>query len=206
MWVMTTGGFYSAVEHRDNPELVLVRARAKGDLKRLKEYVPTLKIREDRGADYRWRTTMTRDEWASVLVALSTTIDYDNFKNAVRRKHSVKREGIYHRVWAALTRIEGGFDDRYYGRWERRHRPAAVRPSLWEDIPQRTIEDLERAEIRECLEFAYGADPQNWPSWACPKCDQLHSGWCTDDCGRCGEPRPFPTIDESILEEWLNGR
>lgn len=202
MWVITTSGFYSAVAHREHPELLLVRARAKGDLTRLKKVIPGMKIREDRRADYRWRTVVTREEWAHALVLLAADVDYDNFKNAVRRKHSRKREGIYHRVWSALTHIERGFEDRYYSRWARPARSRSAR-TLWE-LPDREPAEEVRAGIRETLEFAYGENPQSWPAWNCEECGQLHSGWDTDDCGRCGAPRPFPEIDETILEEWVD--
>ena len=51
MWVFTTGGFVSAVEHRDNPDLVMVRARDEQSLKTIAdkaEYQAIIATLEDR--------------------------------------------------------------------------------------------------------------------------------------------------------------
>ena len=35
MWLITTQGFYSAVEHREDPERLIVRARTREDIEAL---------------------------------------------------------------------------------------------------------------------------------------------------------------------------
>lgn len=37
MWIFTKDGFFSAVEHRDNSDLLMIRARCREDIERLAE-------------------------------------------------------------------------------------------------------------------------------------------------------------------------
>lgn len=105
MWLFTTQGFYSAVAHRDDPERVIVRARAREDLEALKEQIPTLRILEDARADYRYRAIVTLEQWVAAAAILAAGIDYDNFKAAVARRQGPERERVYVRVWAALAEL-----------------------------------------------------------------------------------------------------
>lgn len=116
MWLMTTQGFYSVVAYRGTADTMLVRSRAKGDLTNLDRQIPGIsrRISKDKRADYLWRATCSREEWALALARLAAEVDYDNFKTAVAKRHGHKRAGIYHAVWDALTRIEKGFAKRYY--------------------------------------------------------------------------------------------
>lgn len=45
MWVFSTQGFYSAVQHRGDPEKVIVRGRTLRDIEALKAQIPTLAAR-----------------------------------------------------------------------------------------------------------------------------------------------------------------
>lgn len=130
MWIMTTEGFYSVVEHRQDQDLLLVRSRARVDLENaLRELDGTLSgdttITNDRRADYPWRMIVQREDWALAVARMTHAIDYDNFKSAVARTGAggYKRSGIYHRVWSVLTSMEPNFDRRYYGprapKWSR---------------------------------------------------------------------------------------
>ena len=113
MWVATTTGFFSAVAHRDLADTILVRARSRTDLERLRRANPILKGRPiDRTfqADYPYRMTVTSGEWAAVMAAEAAGVDYDNFKNAVMRRQGVARSDTYHRVWAVLHAIEYELD------------------------------------------------------------------------------------------------
>lgn len=107
MWILTTRGFLSVVAHREEPGCVLVRARRREDLEALREQLPDLELREDRAADYRWRTTLTRESWAAALARLAGQIDYDNFKSAVARRQGAERAAPYGRVWAELRSLQG---------------------------------------------------------------------------------------------------
>lgn len=82
MWIFTSNGFLSAVEHRDKPGYLMVRARAREHLVGLAqrmgeqpEYTP--------GADYEWRVTITRKSFEGFVLEQIKNIDYDNFKNSI---------------------------------------------------------------------------------------------------------------------------
>lgn len=123
MWLMTKQGFYSSVAHRGNPDIMLIRTRAREDLEALEAQLPGVsdRIYSDQMADYLYRVELTRGEWVMVLARISGEVDYDNFKSAVAREMGSERAHVYHRCWDALTRIERGFARRYYGRWTGGH-------------------------------------------------------------------------------------
>ena len=122
MWLFTTRGFYSAVQHREDPRVVLVRARARKDLERLLE-LPTFttakgdprkdnpQILETPKADYPVRILVEKARWAAAMLDLGDEITYDNFKNAVKDRAPTKREGYrrsgtYMGVWSQMRKIE----------------------------------------------------------------------------------------------------
>lgn len=113
MWIMTRYGFFSVVENRENKNAVLIRARAKADLERLcdryGDTLPGFKAEDidgpDRYADYRWRLWVQRSDWMKALVDLTEDIDYDNFKDAVKKVDS-DRANRYMSVWGVLLRVQ----------------------------------------------------------------------------------------------------
>jgi hypothetical protein len=107
---MTTRGFYSAVQHRDRPGHVMVRARCRADLDRLLEIVqvdPAPEIVATlTNADYPYRVTMSAPAWETALYMLVQEITYPNFKHAVAQEQGEARERVYMRCWGALLAIE----------------------------------------------------------------------------------------------------
>lgn len=103
MWVFTTDGFFSAVVHRADPEVVIVRARVKHDLIHFRQKIRDndLVISTDWEADYPFRVVCPRSKWVHYLHVVAETMDYDNFKNANR-----DRSSVYHDVWAVLHDLE----------------------------------------------------------------------------------------------------
>lgn len=99
MWIFIPGAFVSIVEHRDDPNRVLVRARRREDLARffLDRRVPPIIALDD--ADYPFRVTELRVVVSSLVEQHAYAIDYDNFKAA---PPNAKRQGMLHRVWAAV--------------------------------------------------------------------------------------------------------
>lgn len=106
MWVMTTRGFYSAVQDRDNPARLLIRARCEDDIRNLKDLLPNSEPWRLKRSDYEWRLSCTVAEWAGVLANMALDIDYGNFKNAVRREQGAARASVYTSVWSVLLRLE----------------------------------------------------------------------------------------------------
>ena len=105
MWVMTTEGFFSAVEDRDDDIAVFVRARVRGDAEQLAAAVGGT-VLETPAADYRFRVRMTKTEWAGYVAACATGIDYDNFKNAVATRQGQARACVYGEIWSVLLRLQ----------------------------------------------------------------------------------------------------
>jgi hypothetical protein len=108
MWIFCKLGFFSAVQHREHPENLLIRARFKGDLERLlnamtpEEYAlcgrPSVSFTPD--ADYRYRVEIRKVVFAELIREQAEEIDYDNFKNAAH--DGTVRDGAYMDVWRAL--------------------------------------------------------------------------------------------------------
>ena len=106
MWVITTRGFFSVAADDDNPGMVLVRARARGDLDSLAEIIPSVEPWHDPAADYAWRARVARSEWGYALGVMAGEIDYRNFKNAVAARQGKPRAGVYAKVWSVLYELQ----------------------------------------------------------------------------------------------------
>lgn len=168
MWITSTEGFFSVVEHRDDDKLVLIRARARKDLENLVAVGERAKgvvtgitdesIIEDNHADYRWRIITTRNIWHSLLDQLVDEIDYDNFKNAVGKKDK-RRTHFLMKVWSAMFGVQ---TEEKYGRED-----AYRTPPAW-----RNPED------------------DAWVTRTCDECEEsdLYEEGAETDCLHCGEP------------------
>lgn len=108
MWLMTQYGFFSIVQHKDDAEKYLVRARLRPDLERLKDLAAlTTEIVELKSADYRYRIEIGREEMLRVLKWLGEAINYPNFKNRIADLPDQKdRLSQYHEVWGTMRRIK----------------------------------------------------------------------------------------------------
>lgn len=103
MWLMTTQGFYSVVEKKDNPDMLVVRARVRDDLKALERQLPgQIKIYEGIGTDYPFRIFIDRAHWEKAVREITEDISYTNFKNAVKERQGRKRANLYERLWGIL--------------------------------------------------------------------------------------------------------
>lgn len=113
MWLITEDGFASVVAHRERPDHLLVRARARADLESLCQVaseeglggLDPVGIFSLENADYRWRLEVRRDDFAALASAMVGRINYDNFKSRVARKDP-DRAHLYMDVWSALHRIQ----------------------------------------------------------------------------------------------------
>lgn len=108
MWIFCKYGFFSAVQHTDKPDTLLVRARFKGDLDRLikamtpEEYnlsgKPKVQFTPD--ADYRYRAEIRKIVFAELIRETAEDIDYPNFKDAMH--DGTVRDTAYMNCWRAL--------------------------------------------------------------------------------------------------------
>jgi len=106
MWVMTTRGFYSVVQHRDDPTKVMIRARCREDVDAIAALIPDAEPFQTDYSDYAWRIVTSASNWIGALTTIALAVDYDNFKNAVK---SPKHKNAYLDVWSTMLRL----DDRY---------------------------------------------------------------------------------------------
>lgn len=86
MWVCFNDGFVSAVQDRERPRGLVVRARNK---RHLAHIFPGYDVVMSPDADYVCRLFIHRTEFAEILGDRVAEIDYDNFKASVkdRRLH-----------------------------------------------------------------------------------------------------------------------
>jgi len=112
MWTATQDGYFSAVQHRDRPDTLMVRARDSKDLERIRDKgYETGRIIAMTEADYPYRVIIKKEEWARYLVEATVAIDYVNFKNRIHEVDD-RRGGIYLKVWRELLHIEDDDWDR----------------------------------------------------------------------------------------------
>lgn len=105
MWICTKDGFVSVVQHKDDPDVLMVRGRRKEHVTQvLKACGVTAAYQvKDRPADYAWRGVVTRFAFNEWLVSQSNAITYLNFKNEVKKTQG---DTVYYRalmrVWAIM--------------------------------------------------------------------------------------------------------
>lgn len=102
MWVFMNDAFVSVVQHWDDADKLMVRARCQGDLER---------VFPDRVADVHWsptndylfRVVVTRPEFDAAMLRETRRIDYPNFKGSVQEND---RHDAYMAVWSAMHRLQ----------------------------------------------------------------------------------------------------
>ena len=108
MWIFCKLGFFSAVQHRDKPDILLVRGRFVGDLERLLDSLSTedhelcSPVTETSNADYLYRMEMPKHIFAKAVAEIAEEIDYGNFKDSVHEGYSSPRDAAYMGCWAEL--------------------------------------------------------------------------------------------------------
>ena len=108
MWLMTRHGFFSIVCARGpggypDPELMMIRARKRAHLKRLRHYHKDLgKIKHTTTTDYPYRLIASKDVVMLVVARLVAELAYGNFK--AEAKVNLPKDKRYHRF---LTSVWG---------------------------------------------------------------------------------------------------
>ncbi|MEI9406935.1 hypothetical protein [Mesorhizobium argentiipisi] len=94
MWVCFNDGFVSAVQDRERPRTLVVRARNK---RHLGDIFPDYEVVISPDADYACRLFIHKTEFAEILADRVAGIDYDNFKASVkdRRLHRLYADFWY---------------------------------------------------------------------------------------------------------------
>lgn len=123
MWLYDNAGrFYSAVQHREDPELLVVRTRVRADADHLVEFLgdekAPLKVVAYQRSDYPWRVIMGKSLWAGYAAAVAMGVTYGNYKAHVEEvaDHAEQRHNVLNRVWTANLSLEQ--IDRPAARWD----------------------------------------------------------------------------------------
>jgi hypothetical protein len=112
-WIFLNDCFISAVQHNDDPDLLVVRARVDGHLEAfLAPHYPTeanrdingIKIERHPNRDYLFRVILPKSEVADLMSYHMKHIDYGNFKDSVG-EHDY-HESLY-AVWSAMNNLQG---------------------------------------------------------------------------------------------------
>lgn len=131
MWVWTTAGFVSAVQHRQNHDNVMVRARDKESLDNMLTSIELagkalaedgsditvdqdLKIETSSKGDYRHRVTMSKSTFALFLqFEVLNYLSYPNFKSELAKFRGKDFTSAAHSVWSVMHKVSDG--DQVYG-------------------------------------------------------------------------------------------
>lgn len=116
MWIFTPEGFYSIVEPgpEDGHEgELMIRSRVEVDLSLLRGlWLPGLSETVATPArDYQFRAFATHEDVGEAMRRIVLSLDYDNFKDEVKRLQGPVRAGIYGRVWGTLHALGHAQDD-----------------------------------------------------------------------------------------------
>src|SRR5690349_9298870 len=99
MYIFAKNGILSIVAHRTKPDMLMVRSVARADIA---AFWPKAKIVEMSEADYRFRTTMPRDEVAARIMKVVAEINYDRVKPSVAKD----RKPTYLEAWSAMMALQ----------------------------------------------------------------------------------------------------
>lgn len=108
MWIASKYGFFSIVQ-KGGPGQWMVRARVKNDLNILADrmHLPHDRVLTTSGTDYAYRMILTEEEKNLVFIILSDSVDYDNFKDAVKHTPNQKNKvGAYMQIWSIMARMQ----------------------------------------------------------------------------------------------------
>lgn len=120
MWLFTDTGFISAVTHRDDSNLMMVRARDKKSLEPLAKYSRT-EIEKTPTADYPWRTVVSKKQLKTWMAKAIDDAEYDNFKSRVAKTRGHEFVDALHDVWATMHKVEEGHKKKTGKNWWKEH-------------------------------------------------------------------------------------
>jgi len=107
MWLFTQHGFISAVQHEEDKDIIMVRAR---DVRSL-EFIADLfevDVTKTPSNDYPYRVFVRRADFMNYLSAEVDMLDYSNYKS---RLHATRGDDFYaaaSHVWHTMHAVEDG--------------------------------------------------------------------------------------------------
>jgi hypothetical protein len=115
MWLFCLDGFFSTVTDLQEPGRMLIRARCEKDINNLfnryRNKCPSMqKPTSDEVRDYRWRLSVTKEDWGTLAGILAAAVDYSNFRDAVyKRKDQDGKTAAYLEIWRVMRDVQ--FDE-----------------------------------------------------------------------------------------------
>ena len=109
MWVFLNDSFFSIVQHREKNNVVVVRARIKGDLENV--FGHEHGVFDTKESDYKFRMFLNKEYVSKVLQEKVMAIDYGNFKDSIK-KNDTDRKSAYMYVWSVMN----GWQEKLYGK------------------------------------------------------------------------------------------
>lgn len=105
MWLFTETGYVSAVQHRTDKDILVVRARDRQSLTPIAEQYG-LEINTSEYTDYPYRVFMKRKDFSSWVAESIKFLDYGNFKNQVAITRGKTFAHTLGSVWATMLDAE----------------------------------------------------------------------------------------------------
>lgn len=113
MWLFLVFGYFSVVQSKTNADVLVVRARVRGDLDRLRaEFAPSLSESvRSYGRDYQYRGEISREAWGEAMRLIGLAVTAQNFKSEVAKLNAPtehareSRYNVYSRVWSVMTSL-----------------------------------------------------------------------------------------------------
>jgi hypothetical protein len=121
MWIFTETGFVSAVQHRDNPDLLVVRGRDMLSLEPITNKFPELDITSNATSDYPHRIIMPKTKFNDWVGESITDLNYPNFKNQVAKVRGNAFAGLLGKVWGIMLGAEDEEARRVRAAYDRKH-------------------------------------------------------------------------------------
>ena len=105
MWLFTTHGFLSVVQHNAMLDHFQIKSRVRAPLR---ELWPEHEIEVIDWADYRFRITIEKEEVFPVMMQLLESLDYSNFKHECHemKEYQSALIGVWTEMHAYQTRME----------------------------------------------------------------------------------------------------
>ena len=100
MWIAMNDSFVSAVQDRNDPDVLWVRARHDDDLNAFAQGHPIVR---HAGSDYPSRFRLTKAEFARLVTDRIQAISYGNFKSSVPDDD---RHDAYLDIWSAMRNFQ----------------------------------------------------------------------------------------------------
>ena len=106
MWIFTTKGFLSIVQHNSKSEYYQIKSRVSEPLE---QFWPDQVIQVIDWADYRYRIDIKKSDASPVIAEILDSIDYTSFKN-----HCEGGDEYYHaltRIWSTMYSFQSTMED-----------------------------------------------------------------------------------------------